>query len=586
MPKIKLIQSQRTLPQSGGNAFLQDRSGAIIGGAVEQLGDNLRVIEERTSAKKAKVATFEAKNELLGMSRLDYTDAIDQKRGANALPNEETGQLGVYGDYDKKAGDFITERVGRIDPRYQDDARASLEGVAERYRDRFMGYQAQQQNEHRKSVLHNNITLMEDELKMSMASGGSLEDIDFVFKDIAAMTKEEARGGNVTEFLDAKKAALYEGAITASITDYPEQALEMLNNSKTIKTLDPATRKNLTAAAEKQLVMKSANQTINQITGSGLTEDGQLEMVDELPTKTPEQREVRDVVSREVNYQIAQDAKIESTKQSNLISETYDAIFDEGVNISPAAIDSDPLYSILEPNHKLMIKSWLGGGKAGQYAETERALLWDDARIKVITGEWDEKDLRDNLGTAYDVRDFKGLVNLTIKEKTNPMTSGLVDELFQAFHEKQFANKKSRAKIDQGVFMDIQEYKRVNKTFPGREAVKKMLDDNAVGYVEKQWFDSQFVDRMEDAFPTIDEPQYKYIDDDSGKRLSFTDREVFRYRDERGFPSAMYLSTDNVFLLGAKAEPDGKFWWAIGDTMYSLPDDDPRVKDMQALLNK
>lgn len=594
MPKIPLINSQRSLPSNAGNAYIQDNSGQIVGNAIQNLGETLRVVEEKSAEKKAKLDIREARRGLSEMSRVEFGEAASNRLGENALPSKEKNYPGVYEDYRKKADEYISKALGKVDPRFKGQGDEILGGVKERYMEKFLGHQLTQQSVHKKKVLHGDIAELQEELRLSMASGGSIEDIEFVNKEIETMTQEWAKGADTTEFLKEKKAALYESAIVAASGFNPEQAEEMLKDKKVIKALDPKMIDSLEKKIESDWIDQTTKKEVNRITSAGISYESQIKAQEAMPTSTPREREAANRVHSELTTIETHRKSAETRQRFGIREQIWKDVIDKKneSGLTYDTIINDPKNVVLDHTDKAWVTSLFAGKGSGEFPVDKRMQAWYEATKKIIMGPgvkdgWDEEDIMNNAGTAFDFRDAKALVGFARGEAINPRMYDVADVQFRQNYLTQYKNESRKASVLYGVMERQRQYKEDNGRYPNEKEVLDMLHIEAAGFEKTSWYGSSETvkgDRLKKTYGTIGEPQYQYIGDDE-KRLDHREIEEIKYREE-GFPQAQYLSAHNMYLLGkTKGAGDAIFFVTSGGDKQQAMPGTAAHKTLQSLLD-
>ena len=542
MPKIPLIQSQRTMPGLP-SAVVQDRSGQIIGGAIESLGQTLQVAEARVSEKQAKVKGYGLETELMEASRTQYADALENKRSSDALPNEDTGYKGVFGEYDTFASDFKNKALGKIDPRYRAAVGAQLDGVAERYKDRFMAHQAQQQGVFRAETLHDNITAIEGEMATLMQAGvATLDDVQAAHTKIAELTKSESRGAKAKDFIDQKKNEMYSNAIKSIITTRPEDAKEMLQDPRVIKSLSETQQNALDEQADKELLKKSTNEKINFVMQSA-TKEGRRLLAADLPTETPEDKAVQKAVYAEIDYQDGREKQVKVSNQYEVFNSTYELIVDgaEGAPTSPTDIDSDPKYEALEASQREYLKNMVKSPSFGQFDPQNRVRVWGETRRKIKGRAMNEAEvMAEVMAGNIDTRDAKTLVRYAQDIAQNKdLVDG--DSILKSDYLKIWKNDKQRYIAQEAIERGITGFVKRNQRDPEGEEIQNIVDLATKKVV------------VEDDFFYFDISKNVFKLDDDGQTQVFTEATEAAFKNT-GFPDATLSPNGDVQL---KAEYEG-----------------------------
>jgi hypothetical protein len=388
MPRIPRVQSQQGLPATSGGVFINNPNRGV-GEAIAAFGLELTQAVEKREERQAKVAIYDAENSLRRASLEMYLGAQQEKLGKNALPDQETGYKGVFNEYDEFATREVGDRLGKIPPRFHQAARERLESVATGYRERFAIHQAAQEGEYRKQVLQQTLEGVNSEMRLVMGGGGSTEDLFAYAAQVEALITEEARGANVTTAIKAEKTNIVRQGIIAKADIDPAGAKKMLEDKRVIKGLEPSDKASLEDYVERKRIDQEVDTLISTLDAAPLDFAQKIELAGEHPD-----RQVRDRAVSELNHQRSQADRAKADRQATLITDVYDEIFAKDKPPTPAQVDRDPRFDILEPNQKLAIKSWLNkdadgsGKKAAQDARD--FFLWTAAQRSVWSGGLNE----------------------------------------------------------------------------------------------------------------------------------------------------------------------------------------------------
>lgn len=243
--------------------------------------------------------------------------------------------------------------------------------------------------------------------------------------------------------------------------------------------------------------------------------------------------------------------------QGDTIEAYYDDIFNKGAVPTTDSID---LNETLTSGQKLMVKSWIETGKPGEMGKVQRAQGWYEAQKRIISGEWDEQDVMDNLATGmFDVQDTKSLVGFARGEKGSIAKLQQVQTELQAVYPTVWKNEKKRAQTVYGILEDINRYEEETGTRIDPETRKGIIHDNAKGFVESGYFtyDPVDVDILQEEYEGIDEPFGKQAAE-GAERLDLWQREVLRARRGESsmakgtWANAFWSDTMSVMVLGEK----------------------------------
>lgn len=412
MPRIPSIESQRSLPTVRG--VRRDNNAEIqVANQLSNLGEAFQQIEQANAEKKARVSIYEAETALRKSSMELLADTSQNRLGKNALPDKETGYTGVYDEYLKFGNQQAEKVLADIDPRFQQAARERLGSVVSSYGDQFLLHQTKQQAIHRQETLHSLVNTMQEELNLAMASGanGGVEDIKFTYQRIEELTRQEAQGGKVEDFLAQKKSALFENAILQASGTAPEKAMEMLLDKETQKTLTAAQKKSLQSQIESDTVKVGVERAVGQIMGAGLSYQGQMALADTLPKGNAIERDIHKRVVGEIEAARTIKERIKAENQSDLIASTWQEIVGDGnqKNLTPETIATDPRFSGLEVNQKDYLRSLLKKEKDPTASKATDFFLRSDAEDLIFSGRLDEAGVKQQVVEYVNSNGAKGI---------------------------------------------------------------------------------------------------------------------------------------------------------------------------------
>ena len=391
MPKIPMIQSQRSLPNSSGREFENNRPAEIIGGAVQQFGNTLADIQQAAEERDAKTKIFELKQVLRQKSREFYDNDLPERTGELALPDKETGRKGVFEDYDEMARTHIADGVKGIPPRFSSLARQELESAANPWRDRVATYQAAQKSAYRKSVLNGNVIEIEEDLKLSSMSGfASVDDVEFAYKEIENLVTAE--GTPDKAYLQTKKANLYKSTILAAAEQDPANALKILKSDKAKRALDPAQIETLDNYVEKKRVEKAVDNTLTTIQSAELDSAGQKTMAREI---LKDDRDALKLVLGELTYQDGVSESIRISREAGVTMDVFQEMSEGNIPERTDVIHGRGRFAELdEPSRRFLVKeidSSSGGGVTKTEARQARDYFLEGQAMGEIYSGKDKK---------------------------------------------------------------------------------------------------------------------------------------------------------------------------------------------------
>lgn len=553
MAKIPLYEQRGAAPATSGQRTISNAQ-AGVGEAIAGAGAAVQDFAQKAQAKQSKTDLFEAENELRNLSRDRYIDAQENKLGKNALPNEEDGYKGVFGEYDTEANAFIEERIANLPSAHQEVARQRLSGVSEGYKDRFAVFQSEQQRSHRKQVMESSLESIKEASYTDMAAG---LDPSVLFEGInqaSALIKEEGAGADVKTLVDQTRKNMLENGLLAMSTKDPTRALEALETKEAKKIFDPVESEAMKETLENSETEFEVQGIITRINASELGYKGAMEAVDGMT----DDDEVKQRVVSQLNWEKAQSERIKNETQYTVQEEAYADIFENGNPMSPTAIDTDPKYSALDSDQKLRVKSWLGGdSEAGQFEEAVRLDKWYAARQEIIGLRMDPSEIMGKAGTDIDFRDIKSLVKFSEDVRSEPNIKS-ADEYVTGIYPK-IANKpKKFKKVMFQVQEDVFGFQALNSRFPSGAEMRTIVENVVEPDIDTDFQDFVFgvpvtADPGEQAYrrfnPEAERPRFQQDDPPS-----FIEKQLFAVR-RSGYPDASFDPESGAIDLGV--QPDG-----------------------------
>lgn len=578
--RVPLVQSRASVPSDSG---IRTKKPINKYSALSDFGEALVKYDQVQTKKKAETKLLEAENRLREESREKYYDYQKNRLGKRALPDEEAGTPGVYDEYKAEVDKRIGDLTAAIPEQYQTQARQSLNSIAESYKNSIASFEAQQSANYRKELKGQKVENIKSDVYFSVESGFGLEAVQNGAKNLAQTIREMSGGAPSEEYIAQQTDELIQNSILWQAGIDSDEARLMMEDKWVSDQLSPEQRKNLETMIEQQEVEQESDAAIQVARASGVDDFGkQIELIQDMDISD----DAKKMATTQINFDENQNRKVEAAKTYEIMETVINEVKQNGnaAGITPTMIWNDPAFEDVPFEKKQIMERWVtGDGKPGEFASGVRESAWFDATRKIIAGDWDEFDVMSKAGETIDVRDVKSLVGFARSETTNPKSYSQADEMFQALHEKEHSDPDKRAKIMYGVMQDVEQYKSINERYPDNKVIREMLNDNAKGFVESAWWrpDPDHIDRLQEGYPDIDEPQYKYIDDDE-RGVDWKTRQSLRYRDS-GFENAHYSKAHDMFILGEnKNKPDGYFYIVRNGIRRRVP---VNTEDAETLRN-
>jgi len=562
MPRVATIESQRQLPASTGEGFLDARPFAAVGEAVKDLGLTAMDVALAHEEKTEKVKIADVTRRLRTESQERFLETQGNLQGKAALPDEKAGTPGVYKEYQDWSATRIGELSAEISPKYRDVAVQSLNGVGDQYGSTFARYQAQQLGVYRQNTIKALSEQRASELNMIMASdvaAGALNSAGAIVSTVQSMgfDFEDNAGGQDTTALEIAYAnQTTKSAIVAKMEVAPSVALEMIDDDRLQPYLTPEDKSSLTKQAEAKRLEKETDALVGMVSGQPYTV--QKDIISGYREDSGEDylKQVRAQAHSTIDTIESNRKRQETAEQFTSMSDLHTRIFVDKEAITTTDVDR---MDSINFQQKQVVKGWIGSlaanEKPGQLDPFNRLIKWDDARSKIFSQQWDADDVRKAaLAGDIDIRDGKSLIEFAERFQYDPSIYNVIDEYFKKEYNSTYNNDKKRAEVMFGTMEDILEHMREqgdNARPPDRTTIHKFITDNARGVVESHLLtpDPEGVDIAQEQFSNIDVPLRSV---DPAEKPTQLQRDTAR-RLARGYTQAEAVSGINngVIYLGA-----------------------------------
>lgn len=571
--KIPVYESQVSPASSSGGSFISDAPGRQVGAALGQLGETISGLVEKRIDKTEKAKIVEESTLLQQQSLNTYLDAESNRQGKAALPNEETGDDGVYEDYNNQANQLVEKSLTRIAPKYQDLAREQLGQVANSYRNKFAVFQSAQEASHRKEIMKQNLQATETELYSTMERGGGAEEISATLGRVRELMTLGSGGQEVESQFNAYKAQVVADSIKAAAITDAGRALELLKVDALHKALDPTTIKALEVMLDKQRIVQESDDIVSGMDAKQLPYKARLEVANGIKDK-----DVRDATYAEVRRQEVVADAYKTKDQFDRVNDYYEKIFNDEADVSISEVRKD---ASLEFSQREAVVSWLQSGskKALQYDDVTRWKMWTRMQDNIVAGVADGSlsvnDIRKSvLEGGLDIRDAGRAEN---EFKVANATGGRTYKAVRSTITRKYASVDEDPQLKQQVIYGtdqyIDEWRSMNRGEPPNDIVEKFVKWSAQGIVEQDFWDGtkeffglseSTIHRARTNYPTIHDPQGVLASENDPTRINLVESNVLdlRFNGVKGnkFPRAYYDAERTWYILGQPEAADGMFY--------------------------
>lgn len=130
-----------------------DSAGQHVAGALDSLGDMFVKAEREKTDREQKANILAAQNELTQMNIERFAKTQQERQGASALPDANSGYKGAYKDYDSDMSSYVPKLIEKynINPDYVPLAMEKFDGLVNQYRDNYANWEGAQLQVYRKS---------------------------------------------------------------------------------------------------------------------------------------------------------------------------------------------------------------------------------------------------------------------------------------------------------------------------------------------------------------------------------------------------------------------------------------------------
>lgn len=544
MPRVPTYRSERQLPGRL-TTPLQGTDG--IGEGLSEVGAAAFRAIDAHETKRAKARITDLDTQLRTWSREKYLDAQQNRQGKSALAGEESP--GIYQEYDDESTEWVRNAVAKMEPRFQDIASSHLNSSAEAYRNRFAGFEAQQLQVYRGNVVEAKADTLQTELASDMTETGNSDTLFNALDEMRATLEENSGGQDVSGPYSKHAFQLTKMAVLAKAESDPRGAFALLENENVTDLLDPATVEALEKTVEGMRVEHDARTVYEGPGFEGLSYQSQLDIVKEIEDKDV-QKAVRSVVQQK--QQAFEDAKTE--RQYTLYNDLWDRAMGNDLT-RPEIMQAD-----LETSHKehllsLIRKDESGAAKANS---PENLVRWYNARNKIMSGDWTERDVM-NAAITYPAEGSvypghaKQLVELVGEAAESP-TLGRAESVLRERYSDIYKKDEDKAAYSNLLNERIRERRAAQPDKPiGYEEILQIGDEIAKPSIEKNWwqrFTGDYTAAEESILaenPDAFKPAYE-----QEAPPSYYESQAHLIRQQGQWPYAIFNQDNNVFILGNK----------------------------------
>ena len=586
MAKIQGVKAVVNVPTALNQPVYPAGTYDPIARGVSHLGEALYDAGRTLEDKKRKAEITNMDSEFRAWSLDRFTNDQRTRQGKAALGDDENPD--VFRSYDDEATKRVGEMVAKLPERYQAEAKARFQSVADGYRDRYAGYLTSQIEAHRKSTIASSVDVTNTELANDIqAPGAGIPEIQKAVASIKGALEINSGGRDTTAEAAEYSGRVINQAIIAKAAVDPKGAKQLLGDKAVTDYLDASQIETLKKHIEEERIDQSSKALVASVAALPYEEQARKIAAEKDP-------KVASRALQEVNFRKNALEAAENEEQSKRLDAIHDQIFVTKNPPTPLEIDEDPT---LTPGQMETAKNWLGldTTKAGQMTEKDRQAAYLIAVDKIrrkLPGWTRTADIMQAAGSEFDVRDMKALVGEYEDELEGKGITSRVSLEVDALYPDLEKSERAGAILD--VSRNLRQ-KREQTSLPASPAEVETAIRDALDPLRKRKFSEYvpFVPRGKES-----KPQASFVRADADEQpVPFKHREIVRKAQEGGkivsYPDAMlgyysklgytepfHVNEDGVdfFVLGEK---NGKYGYDAGNGPMWL---DPDVPDEAAQI--